>query len=288
MRRGRALRRRIPTSGAVDDLQWMTAISSLSDEEVDELLDGHTPDGLRDLAPLADVTAALHRRAAEERAPVMRYPLRHAVARAASAPAPPRPHRIAYSAVGGAALVAFGWAGAAAALPAPVQNAVADVGSLVGVHVPRADDDDPLEVHDHSAVSNPAAVTEAEDEGTQPKAIAPPGTTPGGATPADPGVPGDLTPATPATPPEPDAGSDAEGAEPPEVDGDDTSVSDGPATPGGDPADDNADDGSDNADDGGDNGDDGSEAGDEHAAAGLDIATRQTSISRAIAGDTTD
>ena len=58
MNRRRTLRRRIPTSGAIDDLSGMNAISSLRDEEVDELLAGHAPDGRRELAPIAEVSSA--------------------------------------------------------------------------------------------------------------------------------------------------------------------------------------------------------------------------------------
>ena len=201
MSRRRAVRRRIPARGAFDDLPWMTAISSLTDEEVDELLAGQAPDGHRELAPLADVATALRERAAHEPVPVMRYPLRHALVRGAAPVEPLRPRRLVHAAIGGATIALLGLAGGANALPAPMQDAVAKVGDLVGVEVPHPSDD-PTELPGGGgarARATPSGSGEGSDLGTG----APPDSTPGGATPADPGTAGDLEPASPALPADP-------------------------------------------------------------------------------------
>jgi hypothetical protein len=218
----------------------MATITELSDPELHELLAGRTPEGLDDLTPLAHLAAAVRRRMEAEPAPVMRYPLRHALSGGTQA-ATPRYRRLAGLVTAGLGIAAFGAASAANALPAPIQNAVAEAGDLVGVDVPRADDDH----HVDAPFSGTAGPGEAEDEGNEAKA-GPHHTTPGGATPADPGTPGDQEPSAPAIPPDqnsvsnpnPDSGT---------ADPDDTA--DDAADDAADNADDDADNAADNADD---------------------------------------
>ena len=202
MNRRRWLRRRIPRSSAVDDLRWMPAISSLSDEQVDSLLAGHAPEGQDELAPLAEVATAVRWRAAHEPTPVMRYPLRHAVARAMLPGEPQSRGRLAHAALSGAAIAVLAVAGAADALPAPVQDAVADVGALVGIQVPGASDDGGTDIAEGSAPAAQPGFAEDEDDGADPGAARPSSLTPGGAVAADPGTPDDGEPASPATAPE--------------------------------------------------------------------------------------
>jgi hypothetical protein len=187
----------------------MTGISSLSDEEVDELLAGHAPTGRADLAPVAAVATSVRRHVAAETAPMIRYPLRHAIGRRAVVVVP-RPRPLVHAAMG-AAVTVFALAGAADALPAPVQEAVADVGDLVGVEMPHATDEHHLSAHVAAVAIAPNEAAEEEDEGTEPKPYQRPGAVPEGATPADPGSPGDHQAATPATPPPVAGESEASG-----------------------------------------------------------------------------
>ena len=204
----RALHRRIPTPRAVDDPRWMALISTLSDTELDELLEGHTPDGRGELSPLADVAIAVRRRTAVERAPKMTYPLRQAVAQRA-APVTPRRPSLVPVAVGAFGIAGLMLAGAANALPAPIQNVVSDAGGLVGVAIPQADDD---VVDTRDGGDGPTSNAGSSGEGDGPEAKGgPPESTPGGATPADPGTPGDHEPATPAIPPEQSNGGNTNG-----------------------------------------------------------------------------
>ena len=71
---------RIPDEAADDRDGWMGRGIALSDDDVDELIAGRSPEGLHDLAPLADVTLALRVRAATEVAPPMGHALRMALA----------------------------------------------------------------------------------------------------------------------------------------------------------------------------------------------------------------
>ena len=179
----------------------MDGSPELTDREVDALLEGATPDDRPDLQTLAELTAAVRSRAEAEPAPVMAYELRQAISARGARPALRSRRRWLDAVAAGAAVFAFGAVSAAGALPAPLQNAVADAGGAVGVALPRADDAAP---DDAPGIEMAAvALGEPEDEGTEPKSAAPPSVTPGGAMPADPGVPGDEEPATPATPPAP-------------------------------------------------------------------------------------
>ena len=224
----RPLRRRIPTSRAVDDPRWMPAISSLTDHELDELLAGRTPEGRGELAPLADVAIAVRERTAGEPAPVMAYSLRQAVARG-SMPLP-RPRRLMPVAVAAFALAGVSLAGAANALPAPVQNMVAEAGDLVGVDIPHSTDDDVVETHDLSTTTD-AARPLAEGVGSDAEPKNQSGPTPGGTIPADPGTPGDMTPATPAIPPDHSSGGNesinSQGNGPTDTDADETDDDEG-------------------------------------------------------------
>ncbi|MFL6204067.1 MAG: hypothetical protein ACJ739_01825 [Acidimicrobiales bacterium] len=185
----------------------MTAISTLSEEEVDALVSGHTPVGRGDLAPVAEALTTLRRQVAEEPVPTVGYPLRSAMARRAAPPAPSTPRSLAVTAVASAVTV-LALAGAADALPAPVQEAVADVGDLVGVEVPHSSTEHSLEERGAAASTVHPASTEAEDEGTEPKAERAPLTVPAGAIAPGPGSPGDDEAASPdSSPGQPDPAS---------------------------------------------------------------------------------
>ena len=200
-----------------DDDEWMTRLASLSDDDLGALLDGEAPAGMPDLMPLAEVMVALRRVRDAQAAPAMNDDLARAIA---ARPDVPGRHvsrarrRLAYVAGTAAAFGVIGVATTANALPAPMQHFVADAGDLVGLDVPRPDDDD-AEPTPSSNEGSPAGgekkdgVDSGEPSGTDdPRGRgdsgngSPPATTPGGATPADPGPPGDKEPATPATPPD--------------------------------------------------------------------------------------
>jgi hypothetical protein len=182
----------------------MAPLSLLNDAELDELLAGRPLEGRPDLAPLADMAAAVTARVRAEPAPVMGYELRRAMAAGSARPARRVQRRILDAVAATVAVFAVGAVSAAGALPSTLQNAVSNAGSVVGISVPRADEAD-----DRARDAVAPHLGEAEDEGTEVKAAAPPDVTPGGARPADPGTPSDqdlAIPATPATPPEQGSG----------------------------------------------------------------------------------
>jgi hypothetical protein len=177
----------------------MDRFTPLSDQEIDELLHGRAPEGHADLRPVADLAAAVLARRADEPAPVMGYELRRAISDRARPPVPVLRHpRWRQALAASAAAAAFGVVGVAGALPAPIQDAVADAGRVVGVELPRSSD-----VADEApGVETATSVLGDREQGsTGPTAAAPPDVTPGGAAPADPGTAGDREPATPAIPP---------------------------------------------------------------------------------------
>jgi len=221
--------RRIPADPAGDHDHWMTRLTTLDEHDVEVLLAGHTPEGMHDLAPIADVTSTLRARAATEVAPAMGTALRRALAEAPAATPGHQPGRtrrpLAALTAAAVGLVAFGVASAANALPAPLQRMVAEAGDLVGVAVPRPDDDDQV-VDTEGPDDRPGGTSSGDAEGNDERPggdgvedtggdnTGPPASTPGGATPADPGEPGDKEPATPAIPPEHSEGGNENGTGP--------------------------------------------------------------------------
>ena len=216
--------RRIPAGHNDDHEHWMARLTTIDEHDVEVLLAGRAPDGMQDLAPIADVTAALRERAATEKAPAMGTALRQALAEAPAAMA--RHHagrarrRLAAVTAAAVGLVAFGVASAANALPVPVQRAVAEAGDLVGLAVPRPDGDDQV-VDTEGPDDTPGGKGSGEAPGDEDRPggsdvgdTGPPDATPGGATPADPGAPGDKEPATPAVPPEHSEGGNENGTGP--------------------------------------------------------------------------
>jgi hypothetical protein len=209
---------RIPGDPSDDGDEWMARVTALSDHDVDQLIAGRTPEGMHDLAPVAQVSLALRERTAFEIAPVMGPSLRQALA---DAPALTTRNtgrirrRLSGMAAAGVGVFALGAATAANALPAPVQAIVSEAGELLGVEVPHPDDhasdeghhdvgpevpstdDVPVPGGDRGSSGAPGA-NGGEEPG--PEDIGPPATTPAGTTPADPGTPGDHEPATPARP----------------------------------------------------------------------------------------
>jgi hypothetical protein len=214
---------RIPE--ATDDAfdQWMTRIAELDDVAVDALLRGDTPDGCGDLAPVAELTAAVRRRVTAE-SPAMSSALRaqirqqpHVAPRFVGAPR----RRLQLAAAAAFALLFVGVAATRNALPAAAQRVVANVAHVVGLDVPRPEDDDAPDDSTTDPGSTKGAADEDEGTGSDGPAVpgapdgragasdgddtgspqGPPDQTPGGATPADPGTPGDHEPATPAEPP---------------------------------------------------------------------------------------
>lgn len=198
----------IPTEGSGDRDPWMTMFSTLDDDVVDALLEGHAPDETAELDELAAVVRRLRASAATEPVPPMSAALRAQVLQPDVHPLAPvvrarRSLRTGLLAAAAAAVVALIGVGAEQnRLPADVQDVVSSVADLVGVDVPRADDREDAEGED------PAAV-DAEDGSVDGQGK--PDVTNGGATPADPGEPGDKEPATPATPPEHSSGGGVEG-----------------------------------------------------------------------------
>ncbi len=214
----------------------MATIAALSDQELEELLAGRTPEGLDDLASLADLAGAVRQRREAEPVPVMGYSLRRALC---GPSIPAARHRSLAGLVAAAiGIVAFGAASAANALPAPIQNAVAEASGIVGVQVPHAGSDDLAAIDEPPA--RVAGFTEAEDEGNEAKVANPPDATPGGA--------------TPATPPEPSTGTDGTGSD--GAGGHVGGTIEEDAGTGGDKAHDNAGDGAGNGEDKADNAED--------------------------------
>ena len=206
---------RIPDGAADDHDQWMAPVTSLSDHDIDELIAGRTPEGMPDLSPVAQVSAALREWTALENAPAMGSSLRQALADAPASST--RNHmgrirrRLSGMAAVGVGALALGAATAANALPAPVQAAVSEAGQVVGIDLPHPDD----RANDHAEEIGPEAVIDASgqpsssdaprtpDEGRRTDGSTPPATTSAGTEPADPGSPGDQQPATPADPVDP-------------------------------------------------------------------------------------
>ncbi len=198
---------RIPEGSGGDDVEWMARFTELPDHEVDALLGGSVPEGLGDLAPVAEVAAALRQRAQLEEAPPMSAALRAQLDGATVVPID-RARLVRRPLLGAAAaaavvLLALVLGASQEVLPDSVQRVVSSVADRIGLDLPSPDD----ELDD----SVPASA-ESDAPGETP------GETPGGATPADPGDPGD--PATPATPPSGQGGGNgnAGGVDPGEVD----------------------------------------------------------------------
>jgi len=185
----------IPSASRDDDLLWMAQLEDLSEADLDSLLLGVPPEGAEQLAPLAELAAALRVSALTEPVPPMGVQLRDQVAAgtASDGPGPLALLRRAGSkallvaAAASAAVALVGVGAARNALPDDLQDAVSAVAGAVGVDVPTsADGGSEVQISD--------APADEEVPGT-------PDSTPGGATPADPGLPGDRAPATPAVPP---------------------------------------------------------------------------------------
>lgn len=204
----------IPTGPDDDGDEWMVLFRSLPDAEVDALLAGQ-PSGSA-VGGLSELIGTLRADAERHGRPAMSAPLREQITRVAPGPAPVRRRRILVGAFGGLLLggAAMGVAGAHEVLPAPLQDATASVAGALGIDLPRAaergDDDGPGGPVDsggdddqgEGGGAGPDDTTGQDDTtATTDSSQGPPATTPGGATPADPGIPGDREPATPATPP---------------------------------------------------------------------------------------
>ena len=198
---------------AFDD--WMARFAELDDATVDDLLRGNTPEGYEDLAPVAELAVAVRARATAhdpEISPALRAQLLE------RPPVPPRyvgvaRRRLRLGAAAAAAVAVVGVAAAQNALPASAQRFVSSAADLVGLDVPRPDDDGEGPV---TTVDEPESTSddgEAPGDGGhhrlrgaraarrrtaplgQSSTGGPPDETPGGATPADPGTPGDHEPA---------------------------------------------------------------------------------------------
>jgi len=181
----------ISGDGAGDCPSWMAHLHDAADSDLESLLRGELPDDPDALGAVADVVMGLRVSALAEPLPPMGDQLRIQLAAAAPRTAAARrlKLRAGARAISGAAaaatLVALVGAGAATSrLPTTLQNAVSAAADLIGVDVPRADD------------QADAAAGTAFDGAL----------TPGGSTPAEPGTPGDREPAIPALPPD-DAGA---------------------------------------------------------------------------------
>jgi hypothetical protein len=211
---------RIPAGAADAFDEWMARFAELDDAAVDDLLRGETPTGHDDLAPVAELAAAVRARATAhgpEIGPALRSQIQE------------RPHvpprfaatarrRLRLVTAAAAALMIVGVAATQNALPAAAQRFVADAAELVGLDVPRPEGSGggvPADAGSSSGSTHTTEATEATEpsvaeggapsdtpgEGPSSTGGSPPEETPGGATPADPGTPGDGEPATPATPP---------------------------------------------------------------------------------------
>jgi hypothetical protein len=187
----------IPTGDMGDRDQWMTMFSALDDASVDALLDGRAlPDG--ELHDVAEVVERLRASARREPVPPVSAALRAQLRGANVVPFGPAlaarrsMRRGVLAAAAAAAVVLVGVGADQNRLPANVQDVVASAAELVGVDVPTSDE--------RPAAGVGSTQSSEGAGGTD-------GSTPGGATPADPGERGDHQPATPAVPPE-HAGSD--------------------------------------------------------------------------------
>jgi hypothetical protein len=217
---------RIPARTADAFDEWMARFAELDDAAVDDLLRGETPIGHDDLAPIAEIAAAVRQRATA-RGPEIGPALRSQIQ--ARPHVPPRyaataRRRLRLVTAAAAALMIVGVAATQNALPAAAQRFVSDAADLVGLDVPRPDErrgqapedtGEPSESTDPTDASEPPVTTGGAPSGTPgdgPSSTGgPPEETPGGATPADPGTPGDGEPATPATPPAQSNGGNASG-----------------------------------------------------------------------------
>lgn len=199
----------IPAEGSGDRDPWMTMFSTLDDDVVDALLEGHAPDDAAELDELGAVMRRLRASAATEPVPSMSAALRAQILQPNVVPLVPaaraRPSlRTGVLIAAAAAIVALIGVGAEQnRLPSGVQDVVSSVADIVGLDVPRAEERGDATGDDDS--------TDAEDGAVDGQGR--PEVTNGGATPADPGEPGDKEPATPATPPEHSSGSGNGGIE---------------------------------------------------------------------------
>lgn len=187
--------------GGHDHEKWVTMSDDL-DDELDGLLRGRaTP---AESAALLAVIARLRELAISEPVPPMGDALLAQVQAAARARR--GASRALALAVGAGAVVLLGLLGVGAAqnrLPSGLQDVMSSTADLVGLHVPESaerqhgagDDGGPEREADGSDPVGGAGADRGKD------APGYGGTTPGGATPADPGTPGDREPATPAVPP---------------------------------------------------------------------------------------
>lgn len=217
---------RIPASDADAFDEWMARFAQLDDAAVDDLLHGEIPVGHDDLAPVAELAAAVRQRATAhgpEIGPALRSQIQ------ARPHVPPRfaataRRRLRLVTAAAAALMIVGVAATQNALPAAAQRFVSDAADLVGLHVPRPeegrgqapeDSDEPSGSTEPTDATDPpttAGGAQSSTPGDGPSSTGgPPDETPGGATPADPGSPGDDAPATPATPPPHSNGGNASG-----------------------------------------------------------------------------
>jgi hypothetical protein len=233
---------RIPASAADAFDEWMARFAELDDAAVDDLLHGETPLGHDDLAPVAELAAAVRQRATA-RGPEMGPALRSQIQ--ARPHVPPRfaataRRRLRLVTAAAAALMIVGVAAAQNALPASAQRFVSDAAELVGLDVPRPEEGRGQAPEDTGGPSGSTEPTDATETpvtageapsgtpGEGPSSTGgPPEETPGGAIPADPGTPGDGEPATPATPPAHSNGGNGGNASGGSVDGDDVSKGDG-------------------------------------------------------------
>ena len=177
---------RTPINPDDDGTTWMPNFGSTPDDELDALLSGGVGQSAAS-APLQELVAHLRSDAERHGIPAMSLALRQEIAAGRPRVVPaPRRRRVLAGALAGLLVggSAIGVAGAQNALPAAVQDAVSTVADLVGIDLPRADEQDDVPGGDDD---RPGDVQ------------GPPTSTPGGNTPADPGTPGDHEPATPST-----------------------------------------------------------------------------------------
>lgn len=215
----------------------MARFGELDDAAVEALFQGRTPAGHEDLGPLAELAVAVRDQAlasSPEIGPALRGQIEQRPR------VPPRyagvtRRRLGLAGAAAAALMMVGVAATHNALPAAAQRFVSSAAGLVGLGVPRPDEDidqpsistprdetgEPNEsVGSRDATETPEPIEAGDDSvGTPdlskgpPSSSGPPEQTPGGATPADTGTPGDGAPATPAVPPA-HSGSGGDGGNP--------------------------------------------------------------------------
>jgi hypothetical protein len=185
----------------------MTRFAELDDAAVDDLLRGDTPAGCEDLAPVAQLATVVRQRATAL-TPAMGTALRAQIQQRPAVP--PRhvgvPRRRLQVAAAAVSFAIVGVAAAQNALPAAAQRFVASAADLVGLDVPRPEDraGNPRTPTTDTGSTDPTEGTEGPDgtsaDGKEPASTGPhtsvpeggpPEETPGGATPADPGTPGD-------------------------------------------------------------------------------------------------